>query len=669
MDPALETGSPVFTVLHWLLVAIVLLAASGLPALGGPRRANGPQLLSALLAVGGALLGLATTLGWFIGGEEMELRYEWALPGAQFHVAIDGLSAWFLIPVFLVSMLGTIYGIGYWPQSEHPDNGRKLRVFYGLLAAGMALLVISRNAILFLMGWEAMALAAYFLVTTEDHESQVREVGWIYLVATHLATLLLFALFGLLRGVTGTFEFTDPLPANVTTSAAWSAAIFVLALIGFGCKAGIMPLHFWLPGAHALAPSHVSAIMSGVIIKMGIYGLLRILTLFPHPPIWWGAVVLLLGGISGVLGIAFAIGQSDLKRLLAYSSIENIGVIFMGLGLALIGRSYGRADWVALGIGGAMLHVLNHAVFKSLLFFGSGAIVHATHTRRMDLLGGLGKKMPITSRMILVGVVAAAALPPLNAFTSELFIYIGLFRTLEVKGALWTAAAAPALAMVGAMVVACYVTFYGIVFLGAPRSDHGRHAHDPVGSILWPMGIQVLICVLLGLAPKIVAPYLDQAVVAWTGPTLAAQPLGGLAPLGWLTGINLMVLVLTLAGTLVVRGMMNTQGAERSGTWGCGYAAPTARMQYTASSMSEWLVRLFGWALRPQWHLPHLRTLFPQGARFLVEVHDVVLDDAVLPASRRTAQYLTWFRWVQQGSVQAYLIYIMAVTILLFLWR
>ena len=371
-----------------VLSGIILAAASGIPGLFSSRTSTAGQWATTLLAVLGAALGLAGVARFWTSGHSSPIEQAWSIiPGAEFSIEMDGLSAFFLVPIFLISMLGSIYGLGYWKQTEHPANGRKLRLFYGVLTAGMALVVIARNSILFLFAWETMALSAYFLVTTEDHEPEVREAGWIYLVATHVASLCLFALFALLRTVSGSFSLAPVDGGRLAPGMA--TAIFVLALVGFGLKAGIMPLHVWLPSSHASAPSHVSAIMSGVIIKMGIYGLLRITSLLPQPPLEWGGVVLGLGAVSGVLGVAFAIGQHDLKRLLAYHSIENIGIIVMGLGLALIGRSLARPDLIILGLSGALLHVWNHALFKALLFLSAGSVIHAVHTREIDHLGPL----------------------------------------------------------------------------------------------------------------------------------------------------------------------------------------------------------------------------------------------------------------------------------------
>ena len=406
-----------------VLLGIIIAAMSGLPGFLWGRMSMSGQWVTTLLAVLGAGLGLAGLGFFWTSGDTRPIVLPWSLLGAEFSVGVDGLSAIFLAPIFLISLLGNFYGLGYWKQTEHPRTGRKLRLFYGTMTAGMALLVIARNSILFLFGWEIMAVSAFFLIATDDDEKEVREAGWLYLVATHTATLCLFAVFALLHAVHGSFTLA---PSNSpTVPSGTSAAIFVLALVGFGFKAGLMPLHVWLPTAHAAAPSHVSAYMSGVLIKMGVYGLLRVTSLMGDLPVYFGVVLLGLGVVSGVLGVAFAIGQHDLKRLLAYHSIENIGIIVMGIGLAMIGRSLGRADWIILGLSGSLLHVWNHALFKALLFLSAGSIIHSTRTREIDHLGGLAKAMPWTSFCFLAGSVAICGLPPLNGFVSEFLIYLG----------------------------------------------------------------------------------------------------------------------------------------------------------------------------------------------------------------------------------------------------
>ena len=342
--------------------------------------------------VAGCAMGLIQALRGLIGGAATSLMIPGVLPELAFHLKSDPLAAFFQVPIFLLGAAGSIYGLGYWRQPEHSHNGRKLTLCYGLLISGLGLVTLADDGITFLFGWEIMALAGFFLVSTEDHKAQARLAGWIYLVATHIGILFLFALFTVLRLATGSFELRRLQIQG--TGFGLQATVFVLALIGFGLKAGIMPLHFWLPDAHANAPSHVSALMSGVVLKIGIYGLIRTLTLLPGLPIACGLVVLILGVISAIFGVVFALGQHDLKRLLAYHSIENIGIILIGLGLAMIGLAADRVEWVILGMGGCLLHVWNHSLFKALLFLAAGSVVHATHTREIDLLGGAANACP-----------------------------------------------------------------------------------------------------------------------------------------------------------------------------------------------------------------------------------------------------------------------------------
>jgi hydrogenase-4 component B len=654
---------------HLVLAGAALAAVSGGPGLVVGRTSMNGQRIATLLAMLAAGLGLGGVVSFWIYGVSDPLVRQWGLLGADFGVAVDGLSAIFLCPIFLVFALGSVYGHGYWRQSAHPENGRKLRLFYGTLTAGMALLVIAGNSILFLFGWEIMALSAFFLVTTEDTEREVRAAGWIYLVATHVATLSLFALFALLRSASGSFALTRLPSENLTPG--MRNAIFVLSLIGFGLKAGIMPLHVWLPSAHAIAPSHVSAIMSGVIIKMGIYGLLRVSSLLPRPPVEWGGIVLGLGVVSGVLGVAFAVGQHDLKRLLAYHSIENIGIIVMGVGLAFIGQSLNRSDWVILGLSGALLHVWNHALFKALLFLSAGSVIHAAHTREIDHLGGLARAMPWTSFCFLLGAVAICGLPPLNGFVSEFLIYLGLFRTAaEAEGMPFIASAfaAPALALIGALAVACFVKAYGAVFLGTGRSNHTQHARESPRSMLLAMGVLVACCLLIGLGPVLAIPVLKKGVSAWA-PDLIGEAFYAetLAPLRWVSSLSpaLLAALMVAGGLLSLRRRAVTYGT----TWGCGYVAPTPRMQYTSSSFAQTLVGLFAWVLRPDTHKTKDAALFPATGHFLSVVPDVVLDRAVLPTLRVVGWTLSWFRVFQRGSIQTYVLYVFLILIALLLWR
>jgi hydrogenase-4 component B len=642
-----------------VLVAILLLGVSGIPGLLWGRRSPAGERIAVFLVAVGSAIGLGGALGGI--AKPTSLASGWAVPGGELAVRIDGLTALFLVPLFVVAPLGSIYGLEYWRQSDHAGDGRKLRLFYGLLATGIALLLVASNAVLFLVGWETMALAAFFCITTEDGRDEVRQSGYVYLVATRIGTLLLFAMFAVLHAATGSWAFAPPGHPIAPSTA---TAIFVLALSGFGLKAGLMPLHVWLPGAHANAPSHVSALMSGVLIKTGIYGIARVCSFFDHPPIAWGAALLGIGAVSGILGVAFAIGQHDLKRLLAYHSVENIGIITMGLGVAMLGRATSSAPLVALGIAGGLLHVWNHALFKALLFLSAGSVLHATGTREIDQLGGLAPKMPRTAFAFFFGAVAICGLPPLNGFVSELFIYLGLSRTITATQ-LWVLAAfgAPALALIGALAVACFVKAYGAVFLGQPRSPRTAHAHDPGAAMFGPMAVLGLACALIGLMPAAVAPVLESATAAWAPDVVA--PIEVLAPLHLVsvTGLSLLLLM----GTCAVWLARAMRGAERATgpTWDCGYAAPSPRMQYTASSFAQTLVALFSWALRPEIHTSLARGLFPSAATFHSHVPDTVLDRAVVPLSRGGASALRWFRWVQHGNVHLYLVYILATLLVL----
>lgn len=659
-----------------LLTAIAAIAVSGLPGAVLSRNSPVGQWLATLLAGSGSVLGIACILSWLATDGDLDASYPWAVMPPRtldlsLHVGVDGISAFFLLPIFLIGVLGSIYGMGYWKQSEHHENGRRLRVFYGSCVAGMALLVVARDSVVFLVGWEIMALSAFFLVATEDEQSSAREAGWIYLALTHTATLVLFAVFALLWAATDTGELVpkpgaEPIPAGMSTT------IFMLALVGFGIKAGMMPLHIWLPSAHAMAPSHVSALLSGVMIKMGIYGLVRIGSLLPHPPLWWGGLVLGLGVISGVLGVAFAIGQHDLKRLLAYHSIENIGIILLGLGLALVGRSLGQVSWVVLGLGGALLHVWNHALFKSLLFLSAGSVIHAVGTREIDLLGGLAKPMPRTAVLFLIGAVAICGLPPLNGFVSELLIYLGLFKTLGLKGSPgWPIAAfaAPALALMGVLAAACFAKVFGAVFLGVARSEHARRGHEAPVTMFGPMCILATCCAAIGLLPVLVAPWLEQAARAWTVNVAAPeQPLVSLAPLGRISVAAAALIALTVAIGVFLRQRLRSGEVASTLTWDCGFAAPSPRMQYTASSFAQMLVDLFAWALLPRRHEHRPKGLFPQQADFHTHVPETVLDRGIGPSFAWAARFFTRFRVLQRGSLQVYLLYIFATLILLLVW-
>ena len=651
------------------LAAILILFFSGLPALLVGSRADWGERLSAGLMVGGALLGLAAACGALTSAAVPELVSPWTLPGARLFFRLDGLAVLFLLPAFLICGLGALYGLGYWPHHRHGDSAGRLRLLYGILASSIVVLPASRNAILFLVAWEVMALASFLLILTEQEKEEVRRAAFVYLASTHVATLALYAFFILLAQESGSFDF--PEIATLEAQSPVGTALFLVALFGFGLKAGIMPLHIWLPEAHAAAPSHVSAIMSGVVIKMGIYGLVRMTSFFVHIPPWWGWSLLILGVASGVMGVAFAIAQHDIKRLLAYHSVENIGIILIGLGVALLGQSFGKPALVALGLAGALLHVVNHGLFKSLLFLSAGALINATGTRHIDSYGGLLKKMPLTGLCFLGGAVAICGLPPLNGFVSEWLIYLGLLHSQAAGSPLaltLAVIAAPMLAMIGALAVACFVKVFGVTFLGEPRQAWSRPISEASVSMTVAMAVLLACCAVIGVLPIVVVPMLGQALAAWGAvPTPTAFP-GGLAPVGWVTVSAL--LFLALAGALAWWQWRRTAtDGLRPATWGCGYRFPSARMQYTATSFAEMLTGIFHWGLWTEIKGEAPFGFFPALARLADHTPDVVLDRLLYPTCRGLS--LAAFRtraFLQHGVLGVYLLYVaLTLCLLLFL--
>jgi hydrogenase-4 component B len=650
---------------EWAVIAgIALIATSGVPGLASRRTGQGS---AALLLVAGAVLGIAGALRALVDpASQQPIELAWSVPAGAFHVEVDALSAMFLIQVFAIAALAAIYGLAYWRGAPH---GRKLRAFFGVMVAGMALLGCARNLVLFMTGWELMAIGAFMTVTTEDDQPRVRDAGYLYIIATRVATLAVIAALALLWITLGTPELVGTLDANAPAA----AAIFVLALLGCGLKAGMMPLHIWLPSAHSNAPSHVSALMSGALIKMGIYALLRFTSLAPHPPVWWGGSVLAVGLLSGVLGVAFAIGQHDLKRLLAYHSVENIGIICIGVGIALIGRATDRPTLVVLGMAGGLLHVWNHGAFKALLFLCAGGVVHATGTREIDHLGGLAHRMRWTSLCFVIGAVAICGLPPLNGFVSELLVYLGLVEVATDRtaaGAFWLVGSISAalLALIGTLAVACFVKVLGAVFLGEPRSDVAVRAHESPPAMLAPMFVLAALCFAIGLASPWIAPVLDHAVAAWA-PEVTRLAVVDRAPLSQLALIYLPLIALT---AIVGRWLMaRTRRAPATvGTWDCGYARPTARMQYTSSSFAQMLVGTFAWALRPDVKRPKLDAdPFPRGAAFHSEVPDTVLDRLLVPATAQIEGQRRWVMWIQRGHLHIYVLLVLAALVLLLLWK
>ena len=628
-----------------------LLPASLLLLAGVFTGARWPRTWLAL-NLAGAIAGLGAALRVLLGGDNLDWHSNFLLGGEPLHFRLDGVSALFLVLVAVVGGAGAVYAREYWPDAEHPSSARRSRVWWSAFVLSMGLVLTVSNGLHFLMAWEVFAICGYFLITLDREREGVRAAGRLYLMASHAGTLCLFAFFAALASATGGWDL-GPMRDHAEL-----APLFWLALFGFGMKAGFFPLHIWLPSAHAKSPSHVSAIMSGVAIKMGLYGIVRFSGWLPVPSAA-GWVVTGLGAASALLGMTFAYAQNDFKRLLAYCSVENMGVMLIGVGVALLAVTHGDAPWGQLALAGALLHVWNHGAFKSLLFFGSGSVLHATGTREMSRLGGLARTMPWTAGLFALGSLAAAGLPPLNGFVSEWLIYLGLFDTVTSKAApAWIAAPAVILlAPAGALALAAFAKTCALIFLGAPRTQTAAHAHECGRWMRAPMLALAGVCVAAGLAPVLFWPAIARAVASWHPAWAAAKTPEPLVTLG-LAQVVLAVLVAVAVAWLWRQAQAN--GLRRGPTWDCGYAAPTTRMQYTSASFAGIASGWFGWILQPErkWRRP--RGYFPAEAIRLEEVPETVLERFVAPVGAAIVGVSTAVRRLQHGRLQFYILYLLA---------
>lgn len=630
------------------LGSLLLMAALGSSAalaagLWAPRGWLVLTLLSLVAALAAAVLVLC-------GGTEWELRDGFSLGGEALHLRLDGVSAFFFVLLCVVGGAASVYAHEYWADAAHPRSARWGRVWWSLLLLSLGLVLLASNGLHFLLGWELFTLSAYFLITLDRHRAEVREAGWLYLGASHAAVLALFAFFALLAAHRGSWELGPMQDKSL-------APLFWLALFGFGLKAGLFPLHIWLPSAHASAPSHVSAILSGVTIKMGIYGLVRFSGWLPVP-VGAGWIVAGLGVASAVLGVAFALGQHDLKRLLAYHSVENIGIILIGLGFALVAMEQGNTTWGRVALAGGLLHVWNHGLFKALLFFGAGSVLHATGTREMSRLGGLWRTMPWTAGLFGLGAVAICGLPPLNGFVSEWLVFLGLFDATMARGsAAWAAIpAAILLGVTGALALACFVKVCGVVFLGAPRSVAAARAHESGPAMRGAMLVLAASCVTIGLAPIFFWPAIARVVGAWRPEWAGADAPAPLFALSW---AHVVLAVVATAGALWIWRRVSRRGVVRAVTWDCGYARPTARMQYTAGSFAGIITEWFAWILRPERHEDRPEKILPEAASLTEHTPETVLERVVEPAGGMFMRLSLMARGLQHGRVQSYLFYLL----------
>lgn len=627
---------------------LIALAVGGFVAgiLLGPRWPR-RWLALTLVAAGAGFAAAMLVLG---GADEWQWRSEFRLGGESVHLRLDGLSALFLVLLYVVSAVGAVYAREYWSDGDYPESAPRGRLWWSAMILSMTLVLLSSNGLHFLIAWELFAVSGYFLITLDRRRAAVRTAGWLYLAASHAGTLCLFGFFASLAARTGSWEL-GPMREQ-----AGLAPLMWLALGGFAVKAGLFPVHIWLPSAHANAPSHVSALMSGVAIKMGVYGLVRFTGWLPAPPAA-GWVIIALGSVTALLGIAFAFAQNDLKRLLAYCSVENVGIITIGIGGSLLGVAHGGAPWGFLLLAAALLHVWNHGLFKSLLFFTAGSVLHATGTREMSRLGGLWRSMPWTAAMFSLGAAAISGLPPLNGFVSEWMVYLGLFDAATAHGnAAW--AAMPAvlmLAMAGALALATFIKAGAIIFLGAARTKAATQAHESGPLMRGAMLALAIGCVAIGLAPVLFWPAISQATGPWNAAGAGMEPLPSLVTLNW---VHLILAVLFIVGGTWLWRRVQAGGLRRGLTWDCGYSAPSARMQYTSGSFAGLAGGWWGWILRPEQMQRRPRRTFPRRAFLIERVPETVLERVIEPMAALVMRVSGAARKLQHGRLQFYILYL-----------
>lgn len=610
-------------------------------------------------------------MGKILGGS-------WAVPFGEFSLACDPLSLVFLIAIAILVLCTGVYGFGY----MRPYQGKKSlgmhAFFYLMLGLVLVLIVTANNVILFLGAWEVMTISTYFLIIFNDERASVRKAGFIYLIASHCATFFLFLMFFSMAHVAGSMNFDMIAQANFSPFLA--GRIFLLALAGFGVKAGFIPLHIWLPYAHPASPSHVSALMSGITIKMGIYGICRVLWIMKVLPDWCGYALLMIGVLSGIMGVLYALGQHELKKLLAYHSIENIGIIALGLGVGLLGRSHQVPFLAVLGFGGALLHVLNHSLFKGLLFLGAGSVIQKTHTGEMDRLGGLAKVLPMTSLLFLIGALSICGLPLFNGFVSEFIIYFGFFQglfELPLPGVIFCSLGILSLALMGALALACFCKVFGTVFLGKPREDMLEHARPnnifgekTPKTMLVPMFFLAALCIWIGLSPLTLAQLTFTAGASLAHSSFLTAPLEQvLAPLGMVTKSALLFLALVFMLIGFRRLLINAKLMPVKETWSCGFSQVSPRLQYTASSFARLIVDLMKNALFFRRKGGSIAGFFPGKSHLSSSVHDVSEEIIFSPAlsflngiSKKLSQSRIRF-------TQIYLMYILLFLVFLMVWK
>ena len=633
-----------------------------------------PHLITSIIFPLGALAAFAVagTGVWALGETPGIAVLPLGLPDLPLHLRLDPLSAFFLILLGGASFGVSLFSAGYFRSMAGATLGL-LCLEYHVFLASMTLVLLADDAYMFMVAWETMALSSYFLVTTDHHVPDIRKAGYLYLLVAHIGAIAILLSFGVIQGGHGIGAYTFAAMREAHLSAFWSSIAFLLALFGFGAKAGLLPLHVWLPEAHPAAPSPVSALMSGVMLKTAIYGILRItFDLLGAQLWWWGVLALALGLITAVFGVMFAAVQGDMKRLLAYSSIENIGLLLVGIGLTIIFHVYGKDALAALSLTAALYHSLNHAFFKSLLFIGAGSILHATGERNMGRLGGLIRKMPWAAVLMLVGVLSISGLPPFNGFVSEWLLLQAFLLSPGLPNSyinMLIPVAAAVIALAAALAAYVMVKFYGIIFLGQPRGQALAHTHD---AGIWErigLGWLALGCVALGLMPVFVIQRLDLVTQTLVGQGLGNSDGGWLfltpvdterasySPVFFLLAVLGVMLVTALAVHRFYHGRL-----RRGPAWDCGFPAQTARMQDTAEGFGQPIRRIFEPFFKIENELP---SAFDSHPRYHGRSDDRVWFALYLPIKRITEKLSSWVALLQHGRIHLYLSYTFVTLVVL----
>lgn len=656
----------------WSVAALLALAPAGIVLSTRPR--------GSIILYGGCLIVTSTLCVTALSGllyppqPAPSAILPIGLPWLGAHFRLDALSAFFLVVVNLGGVAASLFALGY---GRHEDSPGRVLPFYPAYLAAMNVVVLANDAFSFLVAWEFMSLTSWAMVVSHHRDPENVRAGYVYILMASFGTLALLLAFGLLASGTG-YDF-DAIRAS-HPSAALTGTVVILVLLGAGSKAGLVPLHAWLPLAHPAAPSHVSALMSGVMTKVAVYGFVRIVfDLVPEPVWWWSMVVLLVGGPTATLGVLYALMQRDIKRVLAYSTIENIGIIFTGLGLALAFKAEGL-DWVAaLAFTAAMLHVFNHALFKSLLFFGAGAVLGATGERDMEKLGGLIHRMPKTAFAMLVGCVAISALPPFNGFVSEWLTFQAILLSPQLPSwclKLVIPAVGGLLALAAAFAAACFVKLYGISFLGRPRSDVAASAQETDHFSLTAMFALAAFCLIAGILPGLFIDALAPVSKDMVGNIMPHQ-----VGLQWLTIVPiaesrssynglLVFLFAALCGTAAATAIhrLASDRLRRAPAWDCGYPDADPAIQYSASSFSQPIRRVFGsviFGAREIGEMPPPSSALP--ARLKVELHDLIWEGLYAPIAKAIGFATDRINILQFFSIRRYLTLVFVALVVLLL--